>query len=192
MRAKTKDENAKSKSEDKMKKLRTIAIVVSLLGFFAASSFAQPPQRMMRANRMFDRAPNRILLVLKSHQEDLEITDSQMEQIQNLVFSHQENMLKMRNDLDTQHLELQKLMQDRDNLDYDKIKAILSKTSAVRSEMFIERLKQRDEINKILTPEQRDALKAMVQEGFGRRFERMRDRGQRPRRFPMKRRGVIR
>jgi len=172
-----------------MKKGMTYLVFFSLLILFVASSFAQQPQRMMRANRTFDRTHDRILVVLKTHQEELGITDNQLEQIQDLVFSHQEKMLKMKNDLALQHLELQKLMQDRDNLDYDKIKAILSKTSTARTEMFIDRLKQRDEINKILTPEQRDALKAMAKEGFGRRFQPMRDRGQR---FRQMRKRIIR
>lgn len=178
-----------------MKKAKTTLILLSLLIFFAAGSFAQPVQRMLRANRTFDRTPNRILHFLKANQEELEITDSQMEQIQNLVFSHQEKMLKMRSDLDMQHLELQKLMQDRENLDYNRIEAVLSRTSEARAEMFVERLKQREEINKILTPEQRDALKAVVKEGFGRRFQRMEnraDRFQSFRRFPQLRKRTIR
>jgi Spy/CpxP family protein refolding chaperone len=181
--------------EDKLKKILTVFVFSSLSVLFAASSFAQPAQRMMRKNRSFDRAPNRILHFLKANQEELGITDSQMEQTQNLVFSHEEKMLKMRNDLDMQHLELQKLMQDRDNLDYEKIRGALSTTSEARTEMFIERLKQRDEINKILTPEQRDALKAMVKDDFRRGFrpmmERMRDREQWSQRFPrIKRRSI--
>ncbi len=195
MRTKNKDKDKdfnKMIKEDNMKKAMTYLVFFSLLILFVASSFSQPPQRMTRANRMFDRAPNRILLVLKAHQEELGITESQMEQIKDLVFSHQEKTLKMKSELGLHHLELQKLMQDRESLDYEKIKAILSKTSAARTEMFIERLKQRDEINKILTPEQRDALKAIVQEGFGRRFQRMRDRGQRFQRFPQLRRRMIR
>jgi Spy/CpxP family protein refolding chaperone len=85
-------------------------------------------------------------------------------------------MLRMENENRLHQLELQKLMQERENLDYDKIEAILSKTSDIRNQMFIERLKLRDEIGKILTPEQKDALKAMEKEGFGRRFQMMREK----------------
>ncbi len=174
--------------EDSMKKGMIYLTFVSLLILFVTDSFAQPPHRMMRANRMFDRAPNRILHVLKANQEELGIADNQIEQIQDLVFSYQEKMLKMKNDLDMQRLELQKLMQDRESLDYEKIRGVLSQTSEVRTEMFIESLKQRDEINKILTPEQRDALKAMTRDGFGRgsrpMMERMRGRGLWSLRFP--------
>jgi Spy/CpxP family protein refolding chaperone len=170
------NENYQSNREDRMKKAKTPLVVIFLLIFFAASSFAQPAKRMMRANRSFDRVPHSILFVLRANQEELGITDEQMEQIQNIVFIHQEKMLRMENENRLHQLELQKLMQERENLDYDKIEAILSKTSDIRNQMFIERLKLRDEIGKILTPEQKDALKAMEKEGFGRRFQMMREK----------------
>ena len=175
-----------------MKKAKTLLVLISLLIFFAASSIAQPAKRMARANRALDRAPQRILFVLKANQEELGITDEQIERIQNLVFSHQEKMLQMRNENSLHRLELRKLMQDRENLDYEKIEAILSKTSDIRKQMFIESLKQRDEIGKILTPEQRDALKAMAKEGLGRRIQLMRERGDRLQRMPRIRNRIIR
>jgi Spy/CpxP family protein refolding chaperone len=168
--------------EVKMKKVLTSALIISFLVLSVASSFAQPQQRMPRAKRTFDRPQNRILGVLKVSQEELNITDEQMEHVQNLVFSFQEKSLKMQNENSLSRLELQKLMQDRENLDYDKIEAILSKTSAARNEMFIEGLKLQEEINNVLTPEQREALKVKTREGI-----RSRDRNSRGRmqqRFP--------
>ena len=159
-----------------MKKILTSMLVFSFSALSVAAVFAQPPQRMSRSRRSFDRPQNRILAVLKTHQEELGITDEQIEQVQNLVFSLQERSIKMRNENSLNRLELQKLIQDRENLDYDKIKAILSKTSAARNEMFIEGLKLREEINNILTPEQREALKAKAHEGMMSRSRIMRDR----------------
>lgn len=172
-----------------MKKRMTMAVIFSVLVIFVASDFAQPQRRMMREERNFVRFDSRILAVLKANQEELNITDEQIEKIQNLVFSSQEKAIKMRNENDLLRLELQKLVQDKENLDYEKIRAVLSKASENRQEMFIQRLKQREEINKILTPEQQEALKGMaldrMREGFrpmrpmrGRmqRFQRHRDR----------------
>jgi Spy/CpxP family protein refolding chaperone len=165
-----------------MKKRMTTAVIFSLLVLLVASSFAQPQQRLMRAKRTFDRFPNRILAFLKVNQEELNITDEQIEKIKNLIFSHQEKAIQMKNENAVQRLELQKLMQDRENLDYERIQSVLSQSSAARHEMFIQRLKQREEITKILTPEQREALKALtmerVREGF-RPLRLMRDRMQR-------------
>ena len=162
-----------------MKKGMTLAVIFSALVLFVASSFAQPQRQMMRGKRTFDRSHNRILAVLKANQEELKITDEQIEQIQNLVFFHQEKAIKMKNEGDLHRLELEKLMQERENLDYEKIKAVLSKSSAARQEMFIERLKLKDEINNILTPEQREALKAKMRDGIRQRARLLRDRMQR-------------
>jgi Spy/CpxP family protein refolding chaperone len=97
----------------------------------------------------------------------------------------------MKNKSALQRLELQKLMQDRENLDYEKIKAVLSKSSAARQEMFIQRLKQREEITKILTPEQHEALKALTQDRMRERIRPLRSMRDRMQRFP-RQRGRIR
>jgi len=173
-----------------MKKILAATLIFSFLTLSAAVVFAQPVQRMPRANRMFDRPQLRILSVLKTNQEELEITGEQMEKIQNLVFSFREKSLKMQNESEMSRLELQKLMLDRENLDYDKIKAILSKLSAVRNEMFIERLKLREEIDNVLTPEQREALGDMRRVGMKSRARDWRDRMRQ--RFPRMRNPIRR
>ena len=145
-----------------MKKVITFSVILSVMILFAASSFAQPQQRMMRRGKGFaTRSPARILTVLKAKQKELKITDIQIEKIKNLMFSFEEKMIKMRSDNSVQRLELRKLMQDRENLDYDKIKEALSKASSGRHDIVIERMKLREEIGKVLTPEQREAIKSM-------------------------------
>lgn len=167
------------------------AVIFSVLVLFVAIDFAQPQRGMMRARRTFDRSPHRILSVLRANQEELNITDEQIEQIQNLVFSQQEMAIQMKKDSALQRLELQKLMQDKENLDYEKIKAVLSKASAVRQEMFIQRLKQREEITRILTPEQNEALKALIQDRMRERIRSIRPMRDRMQRIP-RQRGRIR
>lgn len=161
-----------------MKKSLILMVIFSFLVLSVASTFAQPQQRMPRAKRTFDRSQNRILAVLKANQDELNITDEQIEQIQNLVFSFKEKTIKRTSENSLSRLELQKLMQDRENMDYDKIKTILSKTSDARNEMFIEGLELREEINNFLTPEQREALKAKARGGMRSRACNSRDRMQ--------------
>ncbi|UCE40149.1 MAG: Spy/CpxP family protein refolding chaperone [Candidatus Aminicenantes bacterium] len=161
-----------------MKKILTASLIFSLLALSVAVLFARPQQRMTRARRMVDRPQNRILGVLKANQEDLGITDDQIEQVQNLVFSFQERSLEMRHKSSLNRLELQKLMEDRENLDYDMIKAVLARTSADRNEMFIEGLKLREDISNVLTPEQREALKELGREGMRGRTRNLRGRFQ--------------
>ncbi len=147
-----------------MKKNLMFSVIVSVAVLFTASSLAQSFQGMRighRGHKMMRQAPGRILMVLKAKQKELNITDDQIEKIKNLVDTSEEKMVEMQNANNLIQLELKKLLQDRDNLDYDKIKATLSKASGNRHDMFIQRLKVREEINNILTPEQRDALKEM-------------------------------
>jgi len=173
-----------------MKKLLTATLIISFLALSVATGFAQPQQRVPRAKRMFDRSQNRILGVLKANQKDLGITDEQIEQIQNLVFSFEERKIKMKGDQSLSRLELQKLMQERENLDYGKIEAILSKTSAVRNEMFVKGLKLREQINNVLTPEQQEALKEKGRMGMRSRPRDLRDRMQQ--RMPRLRNRILR
>ena len=159
-----------------MKKFLTLTLIISFLSLSVAVVYAQPQQRITKARRALDRPQSRILDVLKTNRVELNITDEQIEKIQNLAFSFKEKSLKMRNESSLSQLELQKLMQDRGNLDYDQIKAILSKTAESRNEMFVEGLKLREEINNVLTPEQREAVKAKTRDGIRNRSRSVRDR----------------
>lgn len=161
-----------------MKKVITLSVILLVLILFTTSIFAQPQKMKMRGKGMMKRSPTRILLVLKAKQKELKITDSQIEKVKSLMFSFEEKMIKMKSDNSLQQLELKKLLQDRENLNYENIKAALSKASNGRHDMFIERLKLREEINKILTPEQREAIKSLQKDHMkGRRAFQRRGRG---------------
>ncbi len=165
-----------------MKKVITSCLMFSFVILLTAGAFAQPQAKMMRGKGMAHRSPVRILHILKMHQKELNITDSQLEEIKNLVFSFEEKMIKMRSTSSLQRLEIGKLLQDRENQDYEKIKAALSSASNIQNDMFIERLKLRKGIENILTPEQRDAIKAMQKDRL--RGRRGFQRGERFQRFP--------
>jgi Spy/CpxP family protein refolding chaperone len=155
------------KKEKKMKKAMKFSIIFSVMIFFAATVFAQPRRRMMRNEEMNKRPHLGILHILKANQKELKITDSQLEKIRNLLFSQEEKMIQKRSTISLKRLELRKLMQDEGNLDLEKIRAVLSERSKIREDIFIERLKTRKQIENILTPEQREALKAMRKERPG-------------------------
>lgn len=160
-----------------MKKAMTFSIICSVLILFVASVFAQPQRMMMRYDRLIKRSPARILRLLKAKQKELKITDSQIAKIQNLINSSEEKMIKMRSEAELQRLELKKLLQIKENLDYEKIRLALSKASKTRQNIFIERIKTRKEIENILTLEQREALKAMRQDWRKNRGQFLRRRG---------------
>jgi Spy/CpxP family protein refolding chaperone len=165
-----------------MRKGFAVFAILSFLILFSTSVFAEPQRGMMRGDVRMMRSPARILHLLQAKQKELNITDSQLEKIKSLIFLFEEKMIEMRSKTGLQHLELRKLMLDKENLDYEKIKEVLSKASNSREEMFIERLKLRREIDNILTPEQREALKKMREESF--RGRSLWPRGDRFQRFP--------
>jgi Spy/CpxP family protein refolding chaperone len=165
-----------------MKKTLTTAVIISAVFLFTASSFAQPFQMEKRGHGFMKQSPGRIVRVLEAKQDELKITDKQLDQIKNLVFSFEEHAVKMGNANNLKHLELKKLLQDRENLDYKKIKVVLSELSDSKQEMFITRLQLREEIQSILSPEQREALKEMWKERPEGRRSFM--RGERQGRFP--------
>lgn len=172
-----------------MRKAARISIVLSTVIVFAVSAFSQP-MGFRRGRGLAKRSPAKILWVLKAKQKELNVTEEQLEKIQNLVFSFEEKMIQMRSQNATERLNLKKLMQDRENLDYDKIKAVLAKMSSNRQNMFIERLKLREDIQNVLTPEQREALKKATQEML--KKARFFQRGKRMWRFPGMRRHIWR
>ena len=157
-----------------MKRTKIFTLITAALFMISAVSFAQPQRRMPRGKRMDSRAPRGILFVLKAQQKELNITDSQLEKIEELSLAFKEKTVKIENENRLQRLELEKLIRDQKK-DYTKIKQVLSSISDARNSMTLERMKHQDEIQNVLTPEQREALKTQR----GRRFT---DRGSMQRR----------
>jgi Spy/CpxP family protein refolding chaperone len=158
-----------------MKKAFTAFVVLSVVFLFAADGFAQPDQRMGPGKARMQRSPSRILFALKAHQEELNVTEDQLKQVENIVFSFEKQQIDMRGQASSNRLEMRKLMSDRENINYDQVKSAFVKAAEHRAEIFISRLKLHDEVKKVLTPEQQDALKSMRLERFKERRD-FRDR----------------
>ena len=154
-----------------MKKVMTVLSIFAIVGLFVANCSAQPFQSRRLGTMWMNQAPSRILRVLKANQEDLKVTEDQLKAIEDLTYSFEEKKIEARSETSKQRLELRKIMEDRENLDYGQLRVALSKASEHRHDMLIEGLKLRDEIGKILTPEQKDALKSIRQERFKSRRE---------------------
>jgi len=161
-----------------MKKTLSLLAVLSVMLLFAADSYAQPAQRVDPARARMLRPPSQILHILRAHKEDLNITDDQLKQVEDIVFSFEEQQIAMRSQVSSNRLQMRKLVSDRENINYDQIKSAFVKAAEQRAEMFMSRLKLRDAVNNVLTPEQQNALKSM-------RKERVKDRREfrRPREF---------
>ena len=183
-----------------MKKIFKTIGILSVVVMMTAAAFAQPrgrntmrpgnqfaqQGRMNRpGSRMAIRSPMRMLSVLKARQAELKITDAQLDKIENLMYSFQENQIKVQSEANLLRLELQKLFQDQGDRDYAKIKSLMTKSSVLRQDLAIKRMKHRDEVLNVLTPEQQQAIKALRLQRFqgnrtfmqrGRGFSRMGNR----------------
>ena len=164
-----------------MKKALTVFSIFAIVGLFAADSFAQSFQGRRMGRARINRSPSQILRVLKAHQEELKITDDQLKAIEDLTYSFEQKRIDARSEASKQRLELRKIMQDRENLDYDQLKMALTKASEHKHNMLIDGLKLKDEIAKVLTPEQKDALKSMRKDRFKGRRGAFRQSGRRGR-----------
>lgn len=153
---------------------------------FVGSSLAQPRQGAMRERGFRRPRQGRILMILKAKQEELNITDEQLEKIKDLQLKQEETAVAHKNKMNELRLEMKKLMME-ESRDYEKIKGLLSKTSDSRSDMFIARLKHREVVLNVLTPEQKEALKAAFKDRLRRGRGFLRDR--QGRRAPANRRG---
>ena len=149
----------------------TIGISLTASGVQAQAGFSQ---RRGLALQRGDQAG--MLMILKVKQEELKVTDEQLNRIKDLMITQQEKALEHRSTQDKLRLELRKTMMDRENLDYNQIKQVLSKMSDSRNDMFIERLKDRAALQSVLTPEQREALKSLRTERLKNRRGFSRDR----------------
>jgi Spy/CpxP family protein refolding chaperone len=67
-------------------------------------------------------------------------------------------------------------MMDRKNLDYGQLKALLLKNSESKLDLMIDHMRLRDQIEAVLTPEQKEALKEMGRDRMGQRRSFMRSR----------------
>ncbi len=166
-----------------MKKITTVFLMVSGMLLFAAGTFAQShediykqrefmrqratmqPRGTMRQRGVIgqrgtmDQRQGRLFAILYARQDELKITDEQLEKIKSLTLKMEEAMIQSKNDMNSQQFELKKLMMERGNRDYEKIKSLMRGTSDIRQGMFIQRIKNRDEILNVLTEEQQNALK---------------------------------
>jgi Spy/CpxP family protein refolding chaperone len=176
------------KRRKQMKRTKHLFTAVLAIMVFSMVLAAQPFMgKRMGGRRMMKPSPTKIYMMLKAKQKDFNITDNQLEQIKNKVFALEEKSIPIESKNKLHRLELKKLMMN-EKKDYGKISALLSKMSDNRQAIFIERLKTKDAINSILTPQQRDAIKEARQNRFknkNRMFPRkgMRGKGMKQRGF---------
>ncbi|MFA9454586.1 MAG: Spy/CpxP family protein refolding chaperone [Candidatus Aminicenantaceae bacterium] len=140
-----------------------VPLTVLIIGILALASGAEAQRRMgQQRNRSFTRSQSGwILMALKARQLELNITDDQLAEIEDLSLKMEEQKVEHQNAMNTHRLELKKLMMEREYRDYDKIESMLIQNAEGRAVMMVSQMKLRDQIDSILSPEQKEALKTM-------------------------------
>ena len=98
--------------------------------------------------------------ILKKLQDKLQLTDTQLAGIKTIVFNTEEKMVALKTENMKLKLELKKML-DADMLDYSAVEQVVSKKYNNKAMMFMEHLKAKKAIEKILTEEQLDMIKEM-------------------------------
>ena len=164
-----------------MKKITTLFLVLAGFFMFSTGVAAQSRMRPTRSKNMRRPAQGRLLTILQTRQEELKITDAQIQKIKDHTLAMEEIAVQHRNSMNVQHLELKNLMQGKENRDLAKIKALLSQGAENRVDHFVSRLKAQEEIHNILTPEQLEAVKEMTNHRLLREQPHFRSRSSRQR-----------
>lgn len=145
-----------------MKRITTLILILAGFFLFSIGVAAQARLRTPRSQNMRRPAQGRLLAVLQAKQEELKITDEQIQQLKDHKLAMEEKAVQHRNAMNIQRLELKKLMLDKENRDLTKIRALLSQGAEYRVDHFISRLKSQEEALNILTLEQREAVKELT------------------------------
>jgi len=142
-----------------MNKKIGVLLVVALFSLTSVSLWAQPK---MRTGAAFWTHPGMNLVrVLRAKQKELNITDEQLKKIDNLVVTYEKKLIDLRSELSKHRLEMRQLFQNQDEVDLNQLKKALEVASQLKNEMVLQRFKLRQEINAVLTKEQRTALQDM-------------------------------
>jgi Spy/CpxP family protein refolding chaperone len=91
--------------------------------------------------------------------EVLKLSDKQIELIGRINKEFRNSMIRLHEKMKPMQLRLKELLLS-DSINYDDIRALLIKISVVEVDMRMLRIKQRNEIEKVLTKEQKDRLKS--------------------------------
>jgi len=132
----------------------------------------QKPMQMKRGHHFM--SPLRLYNMLKMQKDQFNITDDQLNKLKSLSFYFEEKKTKLTNENRTLRLKLKEELANT-KINYQNVRNIMDKMSKNRTELFIEGLKAKEEINKILTPEQLTKIRQYWMSKMRTRMNRMKD-----------------
>ena len=138
----------------KAKKIALGTLITLLLLGSMGVAFAWGPQgkkAFPQATRSYRKAPWHSLIA------KLNLSQDQIEKLQQLRLKHQKETLELRNTLQTKRLELQTLLASKD-VDEEKVNLILEEMGKLKTELWKKTIHYRLKMRNVLTKEQWDKL----------------------------------
>ena len=138
----------------KAKKIALGTLITLLLLGSIGVAFAWGPQgekTFPQATRSYRKAP------WHSPIAELNLSQDQIEKLQQLRLKHQKETLELRNTLQTKRLELQTLLASKD-VDEEKVNLILEEMGKLKTELWKKTIHYRLKMRNVLTKEQWDKL----------------------------------
>ena len=172
------------------KRLTTAALLtLTMLLITTIGAFAQNPQQWQNQSRRKIvqrlRSPLAQYYKLKKMKDYLKITDEQLTEIKKIYFDLADTVLTLRTGNQKLILESKKLF-DVGTPDYAALEENIKQRSMNRGKIFVERLKARKAIEKILTDEQKKTLAQVTKRWLKKTRERKDQRRMRQYQHPPK------
>jgi Spy/CpxP family protein refolding chaperone len=170
------------------KQILTVLLTMGLLApFGAAASFvqddsayghevqmdaspkaSQEPGLMAGLQREHGPALFMRLAFLQARQDELNISDEQLRQVEELTFQLEEIRIEQQSLAAENRLALKKLML-QELRDYGRIEALMNQTAENRNAALVEGMKIREQIESVFSPEQMEALREAAREEISKR-----------------------
>lgn len=106
-----------------------------------------------------------------SIQKELNLTKEQIKQLQDIKFSTDKKVIKMRNDLELKEVDLREEL-SKDTPDMNRIKRIVSAKHSIMADIELAKLEEYMRIKKIMTLEQIEKLREIMRERARQRVHR--------------------
>jgi len=113
-----------------------------------------------------DHSSSHLLGHLMRHQKDIGLTDEQVGKLKAMALEQDKAQIRAHADVDVAKRELKSLVWDK-NAELSAIETKVKEVGALKSSLYFARIKGKRDFFAVLTPEQKDKLKALREQGRG-------------------------
>ncbi len=147
------------------KKTKIISLIVLVIflstGIFAQGFYGSHHKAFAKKRRARFMSPMGLYKMLSLYKDKLNVTDDQLAKLKSLAFYLEKKKVKLTNANRELKLKLKEELAAK-NINYNNVRDIMSKISQNRTSLFIEGLKAKQEVKKILTSEQLTKIKELI------------------------------